>query len=98
MSEQCVQVIMHPDVAGLTRLAELEQNLSAAIGSSETGEYDGNEIGDGEVILYMYGPDADALLRAIEPILLGSALARGATVIRRYGPPEDGVREVVSQL
>jgi hypothetical protein len=35
------------------------------------GEHDGNEFGGGEAVLYTYGPDADALLTAIQRCLQG---------------------------
>lgn len=34
---------------------ELEDRLAEAIDHGQVVEYDGNEIGDGEAVLYMYG-------------------------------------------
>lgn len=42
-------------------LYEVEDELIDAIDSAGVGEFDGNLLGGGEVVLYMYGPDADAL-------------------------------------
>jgi hypothetical protein len=80
----------------LSRLFALEERLEQAIVAAGVGEFDGNEVAtDGsDGTLYMYGPDADALLGAVRPILLATEFMRGARVALRYGPPEDGVREV----
>ena len=62
--------------------------------------FDGNEVAtDGsDGFLYMYGPDADALFGAVRPALEGAPFMRGARVTLRYGPPQDGVREVEVEL
>ncbi len=77
----------------LQRLFELEDQLEQAITAAQAGEYDGNEVAvDGsEAILYMYGPDADALWEAIQPVLMASPWVTTGTAVLRYGPPEDGV-------
>lgn len=80
----------------LSRLFALEEQLQAAIAAAGVGEFDGNEVAtDGsEGILYMYGPDADALFAVVRPALEATDFMRGARVRLRYGPPKDGVREV----
>lgn len=59
------------------------------------GEYDGHEIAvdgsDGSI--YMYGPDADLLFETIRPILETTHFMRGATVVKRYGPPGSASQE-----
>ena len=63
--------------------------------SGDAGEFDGHEFGDGSCTLFMYGPDADALFAAVEPILRASPLADGAYAVKRYGDVgEVNVREV----
>jgi hypothetical protein len=62
----------------------LEDRLNVAIERADAGEFDGNEFGDGECTLYMYGPDADRLYNAIAPVQM-SPLARGGYAIKRYG-------------
>ena len=78
----------------------LEEQLEAAIAAAGTGEFDGNEIAvdlsDGT--FWMYGPDADALFASVRPVLKGASFMRAARVTLRYGPPEDGVREVELRL
>ncbi|MEV8351077.1 hypothetical protein ACFVTT_25580 [Streptomyces niveus] len=43
--------------------------LTEAIEQADVGEFDGNEYGGGEVVLYAYGPDAEALFAVMAPIL-----------------------------
>lgn len=54
------------------------------------GEYDGDEFGEGEAVLYTYGRDADRLFKAIQSCLEGSTVVRpGAWAIKRYGDVAD---------
>jgi hypothetical protein len=96
---QAVILHFHYGSMELTRLSILENKLEKAIAETKAGIFDGNEVAtDGsDAFLYMYGPDADKLYRAIEPILKNTDFLHGAEVIRRYGPPGTA-REVVSVL
>jgi hypothetical protein len=80
----------------LSRLFALEDKLVEAIETAGAGEFDGNEMAaDGsDGYLYMYGPDADKLFGTVKPLLESTDFTRGATAKLRYGPPEDGIREV----
>ncbi|MGW2689906.1 hypothetical protein ACWC6I_43000 [Streptomyces sp. NPDC001414] len=65
------------------------QNLLAeAIEQVGVGEFDGNEFGGGEVAVFAYGPDADALFVVMEPILRDLPF-RPANVVLRYGSASD---------
>lgn len=68
-------------------LATLEDDLIAAMDSAGTGELDGNEVGPEGAILFLYGPDAAALLASIEPILHASPLCQNARIVLRAGDP-----------
>jgi len=61
--------------------------LGAAVADAGAGEFDGDEFGGGEAVLYLYGPDAEALFAAIEPVLRADPLAGRIEVVRRAGPP-----------
>jgi hypothetical protein len=100
MSEQAVIIDFNYGSRDLSKLFELEDQLVAAISDANVGEYDGNQIAvDGsDGTLYMYGPDADRLFEAVKPILEGTSFMKGAKVTRRYGPPEDGVREAHTSI
>lgn len=56
-------------------------------------EYDGHAIGPDELILYMYGNDADALFDVTRPVIESLSLPTGSFAIKQYGPASDpGVR------
>jgi hypothetical protein len=67
----------------------LSAKLEEVIKTKHLGEFDGDEFGDGVCTLYMYGPDADALFAAVEPLLRSSPLAKGASATKRYGNVTD---------
>ncbi len=87
--EQAVIVQFNFPSGNLDRIFELEDQLANAVEAAGVGQFDGNEIAvDGrDNLFYMYGPDADCLYKAIEPVLLGSELLSEARVRLRYGPP-----------
>jgi hypothetical protein len=66
-------------------LEERLEKAAARLG----GEHDGNEFGGGEAVLYTYGPDADALLAAVQECLNGFQVRPGAFAIKRYGRAGD---------
>lgn len=68
---------------------ELQDALAAAIDKAEAGEFDGDEFGEGECVLFMYGPDADVLFDTIKPILKKSPHSKGGFAIKRYGEAGD---------
>ena len=94
--EQAVIIRFSYGSTDLSRLFALEDKLIEALEKAGTGDYDGNEVAaDGsDGFLYMYGPDADALFKTVKPILATVDFMKGATATLRYGPPEDGTREV----
>jgi hypothetical protein len=71
----------------LKRIFSLEEELEKAIKTFGVGEFDGNEIGEGRCVLFMYGPSAKKLYKAIEPVLRKSPLTKGGVVRLRSGPP-----------
>ena len=81
----------------LQRLFTLEDKIEEALARAQAGELDGNEVAvDGsDGFLYLYGPDADELFKAIEPALRGASFMQGAEVKKRYGPVGTGAKEVV---
>lgn len=67
----------------------LSDQLEEAINFHDAGEFDGDEFGDGQCTLFMYGPDADALFAAVEPLLRASPLTAGGHAVKRYGEVGD---------
>lgn len=60
-----------------------EEVMAAAIDEAGVGEFDGNEFGAGEAVLYAYGPDGDALFKVMEPTLRGLPFRPAHVVVRR---------------
>ncbi|MEY2231674.1 hypothetical protein [Streptomyces sp. BF23-19] len=73
-----------------SRVFDAERSLAAAVVAAGVGEVDGNEFGGGEVVIFAYGPDADALYRVMEPGLRALPF-RPAHVVLRYGEPAEDV-------
>ncbi|MCL5995986.1 MAG: hypothetical protein M1546_08015 [Chloroflexi bacterium] len=99
MADHCVRVILkYSDEDGTGEMVDalfnLEELVMSVVEEQEVGEYDGNDIGQGEFTMYMYGTDADRLLSAILPTLQTSSLAKSGYAVKRYGPPEEGVKEI----
>jgi len=67
------------------RLFDVEDAVEAALG--DTGEFDGNEVGGGFFTLYIYGSDAQAILKAIAPALKNPLVLAGSYV--ETGPEAD---------
>lgn len=74
----------------------LGEELEAAVRSAGAGEFDGDEVGAEDAKLYLYGPDADRLLSAVQPVLQRLPAPPGSHVTKRYGPP--GSREEQNAL
>jgi len=94
--EQAVIVRFNYGIKGLHHLHELETKLENVITAGNLGEYDGHEIAidysDG--ILYMYGRNAEILFKVVKSTLDSYDFMKGASVKLRFGPPEDGVKEI----
>ena len=95
-------VIVHflYEMDSLEPLYQLEDALEKHINKEGVGEFDGHEIAvdlsDG--FLYMYGTNAETLFKAVKPILEKSNFMRGAVAKLRFGPPEEGIREIEVKL
>jgi hypothetical protein len=84
----------------LQPIFDLEDKLISAINAAGSGEFDGNEVAtDGsDGCLYMYGPDADKLFESVRTVLESCEFMQGAIAKLRYGPPEDGVKEIERKI
>jgi hypothetical protein len=74
-------------------LMTLEGKLEDALGSGKLGVVDGNEVGPSEVTIFLYGADAEAMVRGVEPVLREYPLCKGARVVVRRGAPGADQRE-----
>ena len=75
-------------------LSTIEDKLIEVLERYGLGEFDGNEIGPAEAILFMYGPDAERLFVGIEQTLRDYPLCQGARVEIRRGGPGAPQREI----
>ena len=93
--EQAVIVQFNFPAGNLDRIFEIEDQLAKAVEGPALGALDGNEIAvDGrDNLFYLYGPDADKIFAAIEPILLQWDILSEAKVLLRYGPPGLATRQ-----
>ena len=103
MADHCVKICLNlSEVYGSSKeresIQEFTEKLGETIENHGVGEFDGDEYGGGECTLYMYGPDADQLFEVISPVVTSFPLARGGYVLKRYGPPNDGIKEVKVDL
>ncbi|MBM4062772.1 MAG: hypothetical protein FJ265_17005 [Planctomycetes bacterium] len=63
-------------------IEQFAEQLEAAVTEASAGDYDGDEIGGGECILFFCGPDVDRLLEVLLPLLKRSPLCRGGHLVR----------------
>lgn len=73
----------------------VQEKLFELLENEDLGMFDGNEVGGGQLILFLYGPDAELLFKHIEPTLRADAFCHGAKVIIRWGGPGAPQREVI---
>lgn len=74
----------------------LGDTLEIALDKAKAGEYDGNSFSDGECSLYLYGDDADKILRVIRPVLHGFKI-KPLLVTVRYGNIQDDTARVETE-
>ena len=74
---------------------DLQDELERAIKRAKAGMLDGDEFGGGECVVFLYGPDADALWEAVAPVLEKRPFRKGSYAVRRYGSAEDAREERV---
>ena len=68
-------------------IALLEMRIEQLLASRTVGEIDGDEFGEGNCTIYLYGSNADRLAGLILPLLANSIFAACTQITKRYGPP-----------
>ena len=98
--EHAVIVHFRYEMDSLEPLYQLEDTLEKHINKEGVGEFDGHELAmhNNDNCLYMYGTNAETLFKAVKPILEKSNFMKGAVVKLRFGPPEEGVKELEVKL
>ena len=94
--EHAVIIQFNYGIEGLDSLYKLEDDLEAVINEKKAGEYDGHEIAmdNSDGFLYMYGPNAETLFKAVKPILETYKFMIGAKALLRFGPPDSDIKEI----
>ena len=95
-NEHCVIVHFNYGLESMDQLYNLRDKLETVLEGSKVGEYDGHEIATdlSDGFLYLYGPNAEDLYKIIQPTIETTDFMKGASVRMRFGPPEDGVKEI----
>ncbi len=85
--EQEVEVYFSYGSTNFQYLFALDDLLRHSISDAAVGHYEGHDVeADGSNgSFYMYGPDAEAIYRVIDPILAATPFMRGATVTLWFG-------------
>ena len=95
-TQQCLAVFLDGTSLPEEVYAELDfeavvEQIGAAAGE---GSYRGFWQGPEETGLFLFGPDAEAMLARVEPVLRRIPIGQNARVVVRYGKPSLGPREV----
>ena len=99
-TEQEVEVHFAYGSTNFQHVYALGDEIQNAVIEAKVGEYDGHALpADGsEGRYFVNGPDAEAIYKAIAPVLEASPLMRGARVTLRFGPPKWGTPKRVIKL
>ena len=90
MSDQLVR--LHLPFRGMEdfdRWAELEERLGDAAERAQTGELDGNEVGEGEYTIWLYGDSAARLAETVRTALVHEQLPPQCYLFVRHGDVSD---------
>lgn len=100
MAEHAVIVRFTYAEDALAPLLALERQLQRVIDSGRLGDFDGHEItGDlREGVLWMYGPDGDALFQAVRPLIAGATCFSRAVATLRFGLPSQAAPQRIEVL
>ena len=86
--EQEVEVHFFYGSTNYQHLFALEDVLRLTVAEAGVGHYEGHDVAEdgSDGYYYLYGPDAEAIYRAIDPVLAGSTFMKGAKVTLWFGP------------
>ena len=74
------------------RIQTFADELAAAVAAAEVGEYEGDELGGGEYVLFFCGPDEERLLSVLRPLLQREEIGRSARLARLVHGADDEPR------
>ncbi len=72
----------------------LAERLEEAVAAADAGQFDGDEVGGGECVLFFSGPRERPLVQALRPVLDASAVGRRAHFARQH---EDAAGSLVRE-
>ncbi|WP_047414196.1 hypothetical protein [Cellulophaga sp. Hel_I_12] len=98
--EHAVIIHFNYGIEGMEKIYELRDKLKNIIEKNNLGDYDGHEIATdySDGFLYMYGPNAETLFNGIKSTLEKTDFLNGAKAKLRFGPPEDGIKEITVEI
>jgi hypothetical protein len=94
--EQAVIISFNYGLDNISYLHNLEDKLETLLADLNVGDCDGHEIATdlSDGFLYLYGPNAETLFKAIKPTLESTDFLVGGIAKLRFGPAEEGVKEI----
>jgi len=100
IKEHTVIVHFKYGIESLDPLFNLENKLIGVIIEKKVGKYDGHEIAmdNSDGCLYMYGPNAETLYKAIKPTLEVCKFMKGAQAYLRFGPIGEGTKDIEVEI
>ena len=98
--EHAVIIYFNNGIKGMDEIYELSDELRTIIEKNNLGEFDGHEVAidNSDGSLYMYGPNAELLFKGIKSTLEKTRFLNGAEAVLRFGPPEEGVKEITVEI
>ncbi|MCL6220731.1 hypothetical protein [Zunongwangia pacifica] len=98
--EHAVIIEFNYGIQGMDKLYDLTDKLKKIIVNNQLGEYDGHEIATdySDGFIYMYGSNAEALFNGIKETLEQTDFMKGAKAKLRFGPPEEGIKEITVEI
>jgi hypothetical protein len=95
-SEQSVIISFQYGIEELDPLYALVNKLTILLEGKNIGDCDGHEIAmdNSDGSLYLYGPNAEVLFKAIKSTLESTSFLKGATAQLRFGASGNDVPEI----
>lgn len=78
------------------RFLRMESRVQETLSELGLGTVDGHGFGDGTAELFIYGPDADAMLDVVEPIIRSFKPPSGSNALLLYGTSDDSATRSVT--
>lgn len=75
-----------PQIYETYDVSTLQEQLRRVLEEKKLGSFDGNEFGEDGTVLFLSGPDAEALFREIESTLRAYPLCKEGVALIRSGP------------